>query len=347
MELGSLRTALPPADLWEGARGYLNTASYGLPPRPAWEALQAALADWHGGRTSWERWNDATDEAREAWSRLVRVPLEQVAVGATVSELVGLVAAALPRMRVLSTDVDFASLLFPWLVNDGEVRVVPVGRLADAVDDRTDVVAFSAVQSANGEVADLDAVAAAATAHGAITVVDATHAVGWLPVDGSRFDAVACAGYKWLLSPRGTAYLYIAPRLLERVRPLHAGWFSADDPYSSYYGLPLRLAETARRLDTSPAWFSWVGAVPALATLEQIGVECIHEHDVALANRFRAGLGLAPSNSAIVSASIEGAEEKLARAGIRAAVRAGSLRASFHVYNCEADVDAALEALVG
>jgi hypothetical protein len=26
--------------------GWLNTASYGLPPRPAWEALQSALEDW-------------------------------------------------------------------------------------------------------------------------------------------------------------------------------------------------------------------------------------------------------------------------------------------------------------
>jgi selenocysteine lyase/cysteine desulfurase len=334
-----------PVDLWAGARGYLNTASYGLPPRPAWEALQAALADWREGRTSWEPWNDETGRAREIWARLVHVPAEQVAVGATVSELVGLVAAALPRGRVLSTSDDFASLLFPWLVNEAHVRVVPVRELADAVDEQTDVVAFSAVQSSNGEVADLESVASAARAHGAITVVDATHAVGWLPLDASRFDAVACAGYKWLLTPRGTAYLYVAPDLLERVRPLHAGWFSSDDPYKSYFGLPLRLAETARRLDTSPAWFSWVAAVPTLATLEEIGIERIHAHDVALANRFRAGLGLEPSDSAIVSTNIEGAEEKLARAGIRAAVRAGSLRASFHVYNTEDDADAAVNAL--
>ena len=334
-----------PVDLWKGARGYLNTATYGLPPQPAWDALQSVLADWREGRTSWEPWNDATNRAREIWARLVHVPVEQVAVGATVSELVGLVAAAFPRRRVLSTTDEFASLLFPWLVNEADVRVVPVRELADAVDDRTDVVAFSAVQSSNGEVADLEAVASAARAHGAITVVDATHAIGWLPLDASRFDAVACAGYKWLLTPRGTAYLYVAPELLERLRPLHAGWFSSDEPYKSYFGLPLRLADTARRLDTSPAWFSWVAAVPTLATLEEIGIERIHAHDVALANRFRAGLGLEASDSAIVSTDIEGAEEKLARAGIRAAVRAGSLRASFHVYNTEDDADAAVAAL--
>jgi selenocysteine lyase/cysteine desulfurase len=40
-----------------------------------------------------------------------------------------------------------------------------------------------------------------------------------------------------------------------------------------------------------------------------------------------------------------GAAERLERAGIRAAVRASALRVSFHVYNTESDVDAALEAL--
>src|SRR5262249_43656477 len=35
--------------LWAAKPGWLNTASYGLPPRPAWDALQAALADWRGG----------------------------------------------------------------------------------------------------------------------------------------------------------------------------------------------------------------------------------------------------------------------------------------------------------
>jgi hypothetical protein len=43
-------------DLWSPHGTYLNTASYGLPSKPGWDALQAALTDWHGGRTSWEGW---------------------------------------------------------------------------------------------------------------------------------------------------------------------------------------------------------------------------------------------------------------------------------------------------
>ncbi|MBA2470711.1 MAG: hypothetical protein H0V41_00145 [Pseudonocardiales bacterium] len=123
------------------------------------------------------------------------------------------------------------------------------------------------------------------------------------------------------------------------------GWFSGQDVHTSYYGLPLRLARSARRFDTSPAWFSWIGTAPALELVEQIGIEAIRAHNLALANRFRAGLGLADGDSAIVSAAIPDADRKLAATGIRAATRAGDLRVSFHIYSTEIDVDTALNAL--
>jgi selenocysteine lyase/cysteine desulfurase len=335
-------------ELWRPSGHYLNTASFGLPPAPAWEALQAALDEWRSGRTSWEHWAAETDRARDAFARLVTVPVDRVAVGGSVSAFVGVLAASIPDgARVVCPEGDFASLVFPLFVHEDRFDVVPVplARLADAVDELTDVVAFSAVQSSNGTVADVDAVLAAAAVNEAITICDATQAVGWLPLDASRFDALCAANYKWLMSPRGTACLAVSDRLQDRADPLLAGWFAGEDVRSSYYGPPVRLATSARRLDTSPAWFDWVATAPTLETVLRVGVDAINAHDVGLANRFRAGLGLPPSNSAIVSIEVEGAAEKLSTAGIRAAVRAGSLRVSFHLYNTEDDVDAALEAL--
>ena len=198
---------------------------------------------------------------------------------------------------------------------------------------------------ATGEVADLGAIAAAAKAHGALTLVDATQACGWLPLEGYGFDVIVVAGYKWLLSPRGTAYMSVAPERLAGIVPTAAGWYAGEDVHASYFGGPLRLATDARRLDTSPAWHSWVGAAPALALLEEIGIGEIHAHDLGLANRFRAGLGLEPGDSAIVFVDAPGAAARLERAGIRAAVRGGRVRTSWHLYNTAADVDHALEAL--
>jgi len=337
--------------LWEPANTYLNTASYGLPPKPAWDALQRALEDWRGGRTSWEHWGVPGEEARASFGRIVGVPVETVATGSNVSSLIGLVAASVPDGAcVLSPDIEYTSLLFPFLVQERRgvtVRLVPAQELPGEIASGVDVVAFSAVQAATGEVADLVAIARAADEHGVMTVVDATQAVGWLPVDASHFDIVAAHGYKWLLSPRGTAYMSVRPERLADIVPASAGWYAGEDPHATFFGPPLRLAESARRLDTSPAWYMWVAAVPTLRTIEDIGVEAIHSHDIGLANRFRAGLGLEPGESAIVTSDALDAVEKLARAGIQAAVRGGRLRTSWHVYNTRQDVDRTLDVLAG
>src|SRR4051794_33408900 len=317
---------------WHAHGTWLNTASYGLPPDCAWDALRGALEDWRGGRTSWGHWGDSTEGARAAFAAVVGVAPEAVATGATVSELVGLVAASIPDgARVLAPDIDFASVLFPFMVQERrgvQLRLVPPSRLADSIDASTDVVAFSAVQMATGEGAELEAIAAAAAARGALTLVAATRACGWLPIDATRFDVVVCHAYKWLMSPRGTAFMAVGADSLERIVPAAAGWWAGDDPHTSYFGPPLRLARDARRLDASPAWFSWVGTQPALELVAAIGVEAINAHDVALANRFRVGLGLEPSDSAIVVADVPGGRDRLERAGITAAERGGGARAA-------------------
>jgi selenocysteine lyase/cysteine desulfurase len=337
--------------LWDARPGWLNTASYGLPPRPAWYALQAALDDWRHGRTSWEHWDDSTTSARAAFATLIGVPPADVAVGSTVSGLLAPVAAAVPAgSRVVVPDVEFTSNLYPWMVQADrgvDVATVPCDRLVDAIDERTSVVAFSMVQSATGEVAAFDDLVGAAREVGAMVVVDATQAVGWLPAEYARADVVAVAAYKWLMAPRGVAFGYLSPAVRDRFTPLQAGWYAGDDPHESYYGPPLRLAGDARRFDVSPAWFSFVGAAPALELLLEIGVDRVYDHDVGLANRFRdgLGLGLGEGDSAIVSTDVPGAERKLAEAGIRAAVRGGRVRVSFHVYSTVHDVDRAVDAL--
>jgi selenocysteine lyase/cysteine desulfurase len=334
--------------LWQPETLYLNTASYGLPPTPAWETLQAVLADWRGGRTSWEGWGDYTESARASFASLVGVPAEWIAIGANTSTMVGLVAASLPDgARVVSAEPEFTSLLWPFLAQQRgiEVECVQVPELANSVDERTDVVAVSVVQSSTGEVADLDAVLDAAAAHGARVVVDATQACGWLPVDAGRIDVLVCSAYKWLCSPRGTAFMSVRPELHDRLTPHAAGWYAGEDPHASYYGPPLRLASDARRFDVSPAWFPWVATAPTLDLLLEIGIDAIHEHDLRLANRFRAGLGLPPGDSAIVSAELPEAEERLRGSRVMAAGRAGLLRTSWHVYNTDDDVDELLETL--
>jgi selenocysteine lyase/cysteine desulfurase len=129
------------------------------------------------------------------------------------------------------------------------------------------------------------------------------------------------------------------------LRPLYAGWYAGDDPWTSIYGPPLRLAKDVRRLDISPAWLSWAGTVPALELLAEVGIAAIHRHDLGLANALRERLGLPAGDSAIVTVAGEGALERLRAAGVKASVRVGAVRLSFHLHNTEADVDAVARAL--
>ncbi|HEX4813663.1 MAG TPA: aminotransferase class V-fold PLP-dependent enzyme [Nonomuraea sp.] len=331
------------ADHWDADPGWLNTASYGLPPRRAYDELQTVLTQWRHGSSDWQPWDASVGRARAAFARLVGAPVRDVAIGSAVSQIMSVVATALPPgAQVLVPDIEFTSNLFPWAVA-AEVVTVPADRLADAVDRSTAAVAFSLVQSATGYVAPLADIVAAARAHDALVIADGSQACGWLPVDVHGLDVLACAAYKWLMAPRGAAFCYLSPRVRERMRPLAAGWYAGADDGGSYYGPPLRLAPDARAFDLSPAWFSYVGAAPAIELINELGVRRIHDHDVALANRFRAGLGLEPGDSAIVPVDAPG--DRLATAGIRAAVRAGRVRASFHAYTTAEDVDRALDAL--
>jgi selenocysteine lyase/cysteine desulfurase len=239
-------------------------------------------------------------------------------------------------------------VIWPFLVAGAHVDLVPLDRLAEAIDGSTALVAVSAVQSIDGRVAELDGIVEAAEHHGALTCVDATQASGWLPLDASRFDFLMASAYKWLLSPRGTSFMAVRPAAADRLRPHMAGWYAGDDPFDTNYDAPLRLADDASRFDLSPAWMSWVGAVPALRLLADVGVEAIHAHDVGLANRCRAGLGLGRGDSAIVAlAADDDVVARLRGAGVSFTLREGFIRLSFHLWNTEVDVDRALEAVAG
>jgi hypothetical protein len=134
--------------------------------------------------------------------------------------------------------------------------------------------------------------------------------------------------------------------MIDTIVPHAANWYAGQEPWSSIYGLPLRLAGGARRFDASPVWFSVLGAglsVPRLASLDRAKV---HEHTVGLANRLRSELQMLPVDSAIVSISAPDAAEAVRRAGIRASVPAGAARVGFHLYNTEDDLDRLLSALV-
>jgi selenocysteine lyase/cysteine desulfurase len=321
---------------------YLNTAGIGVPSVTVADAVADAVHGWRTGAGRPGDFDGPVATARAAYGRLVGAPAERVTIGANVSGLVSLVAAGLPpRSRILVVRGDFTSLTWPFAARGHEVTEVDPDELADRAPS-ADAVAVSVVQSADGRIADLDGLRAA-RAGGTRVVLDATQATGWLDADLGWADAVVGGAYKWLLSPRGVAWLAVHPEW--ELPAEQAGWYAGAEVWSSVYGLPLRLAPGARALDTSPAWYCHVGAAVALPWLAGLDRAAVHAHCTGLADALRAGLGLEPAGSAIVAVRTPGAQERLAAAGIIGSARAGAARLAFHLYNTDADVHRALNAL--
>lgn len=229
-----MTAAWPWADHFDADGIYLATATCGLPPRATSAAMADILDAWRRGRVNGPAFDAVVAESRERYARLVGVEASAVAIGHQVSTLVALIAGSLPDgAEVLVAEGEFTSVTFPFAVHQARgvrLKVAPLGELAEQITSDTALVAVSAVQSADGAIADFDAIESAAAKFGADVLVDLTQSAGWLPVDASRFAYTVCGAYKWLLAPRGTAFLTVRPDRLDRLVPFQAGWYAGAYP---------------------------------------------------------------------------------------------------------------------
>lgn len=329
-------------------RGYLDTATYGLPPRATLAAVEEALRRWRE-RGSWLDWEGDAEACRELFARIIGAEPGDVALVGAASVAAGIVAASLPAEpgdNVVLYERDFDSVVLPWrpLAERGvELRLLPLERLAEGVDEQTALVAVSLVQSSDGRVADLELLKASR----ARLFIDGTQAVGSVAVDLDGVDYLVAHSYKWLLSPRGLAFFYVRPERLGEITPWLAGWKSRERPLEDFYGASA-LAEDAHRLDVSIPWFSAPGARASLELVAELGPGAIAEHNLALARAFAAALELPEPASPILRVQVEDAAaavERLRQAGVSCSSRSGSIRLAFHLYNDEEDVALAAAAL--
>ena len=322
--------------------GYLNTASIGIPSYGVGAAVAEAVADWRAGAARPPDFDRYVARARAGWAALVGVPTDTVASGASVSQLVGLVAASVPDgTRVVTVANEFTSVTFPFAAQAKRgvtVREVAPAELAGA---DADLVVVSVVQSADGAIADV----AALRDRGTRVLLDVTQAVGWLPLHLGWADWVVGGSYKWLAAPRGAAWLAVHPDA-PAVVPHVANWYAAEDPWDGVYGLPLRLADGARGLDLSPVWFAQLGAAVATSWFAGLDLAAVRAHCVGLADMVLDGLGHPPRGSAIVSLDLTPDQAKrLVDAGVVGSLRAGRTRLSCHLYNTTEDVELVLDAV--
>ena len=364
MDLSEFRSCFPALErlVW------LNSATVPPASTRVSDALRAAHQAWIDGSFDWQDWERDADATREPFARLIGADPSTIALLPSLSEAAATVAASLPPGRVVVGADEFRSNLFPWLALEarGCTPVTVANRddatlhgsdLVDAIDGSTVLVAISAIHSATGVRPRLDPIAERCREVGARLFVNATQLLGALRFDVSdlRPDFVATHGYKWLLTPRGAAWLHVRPDRLEELRPLAPSWRSVPEPLADYYGGPFAPAPGARRLDTSLAWFSWAGALAAIRLMRSLDAAEVEARCLSLSAGFRReveamGFRTLPPQepSQIVSLAVDDPDAvtaALAERRVKAAVRGGLLRLSFHGFNDERDMTEGLRAL--
>ncbi|MCS7124468.1 MAG: aminotransferase class V-fold PLP-dependent enzyme [Candidatus Bathyarchaeota archaeon] len=368
MELENIRKLFPVVK----NKVFLNHAAQSPLPKPVADAMRQYVEDYSNfGASPLE----ASDLGKSMFARLVGAKPEEIALVENTSVGLNIAANVLrypPGSKVVTTDLEYPSVVYPWLKSSLGVKVhyvrsvngkVSLEDIEKAVDDATVAVAVSHVEYVNGFRNDLRAISEIAHRHGAVFIVDAIQSAGVIPIDVKRdnVDFLTSACYKWLLGPAGAAYLYVREDLIEKLEPPYVGWASVKQETFETVAFwdiwSLKLSETASRFEVgTPSTVSFVGAAEAIKLLLNFGIENIEKRVLELTGylieKVKAlGLQLQTPEepqhrSGIVNFKIDKpkeAVEHLRRNNIVVSARAHGIRVSPHFYNTEAEIDKLIE----
>jgi cysteine desulfurase / selenocysteine lyase len=369
IDWNAIRAEFPALAHWT----YLNSATYGQIPRRSIDAIARHFADRDELACSdFLTWYDEADRLRTPIARLINATSDDIAYIPNAATALGLVAGGIdwkPGDNVVTLLDEFPNQLYlPGLIpNEGsagrgvEFREAAWERLDngdsfdDSIDARTRLVAISEVNYATGFRAPIQEITKIAHTRGALVFVDGTQSTGALQFDvqKSRPDALAVHGYKWMCSPTGVGFLYVAPELRKVLPPNVIGWRSHRDWHNVdnlHHGLPV-LKDSAERYEGGGLPFGLLHAMgTTVEWMLEIGPEAIEQRVLELAASARTRLRnlgaevLDHGDSQIVAAKFPDQNPSRLASELKArrvlvAARHGRLRVSPHFYNNESDLD--------
>ncbi|MCF7824539.1 MAG: aminotransferase class V-fold PLP-dependent enzyme [Candidatus Marinimicrobia bacterium] len=239
---------------------YLNHGSFGACPKPVFKAYQ----DW---QLELERnpANYYTRRIQGLFSHKAAGPLEESRaelahfIGADPEGLIFVpnVTIALNAIaysidlkagdEVLTTNHEYGTIIATWQRKCDQVGAelhqvdisLPVTTQNDYIEQfwsqvtaRTKVILMSHITSATALVLPVEDICRKAREVGITTVIDGAHAVGQLDLDLSRIgaDFYTSNCHKWLLTPKGTAFLHVHARQRNSYEPLVISWAEINRP---------------------------------------------------------------------------------------------------------------------
>jgi selenocysteine lyase/cysteine desulfurase len=334
------------------------------------------------GRADKKAYFESVEAARRGVATLLNAQPHEIATTRNITDGLNMLANALDWKAgdevFFCSGVEHPANLYVWrnleplgvklrdfAPQDGQF---PVGAVEEALrgQHRARIVAVSGTSFVPGFRADLERIGAACRAAGAHLVVDGAQSVGITHLDMQRLpvDALAMSTQKGLCSVYGMGFLYVREDFARQLAPRYLSRFGVDmsgTHEADYDPGPVRLQRGALRFELGNHNFlasTLVGRT--LDLINGLGTQAIDRHVTSLATRLADGLIDAgapvrtprPGGRAniVCIESRRGPEpviqlhKHLKECNVFAAHRRNVVRFSFHFYNAETDVDAALAA---
>lgn len=345
---------------------YLNHAAVAPWPKRTAAAVQA-FADQcvNEGSKHFMDWLGLENGLRDRLAAFIGAPsASDIAFLKNTSEGLSVVAHGFtwkPGDNVVISDEEFPSNRIVWesLERFGVgVRQVglrtgksPEDALLSAVDEKTRMLAISAVQYASGLRMDLMRLGAECKKRDVAFCVDAIQALGAITLDvqAMNIDFLAADAHKWLLGPEGIAVFYCSEKWRARLELHQYGWHMIENHFD-FDTKTWAPAASARRFECGSNNMLGIQALSAsLSLLEEIGMAEVESRVLANARALveeiecHETLELITDPSPGRLAGIVTFASKIAPAetlykvltdnGVVCAMRGGGVRFSPHCYN--------------
>ena len=273
---------------------YLVSHSLGAMPRAVGADLAAYAESWasRGVRAWAEGWWEMPVASGDRVGRIIGAAPGSVVMHQNVSVCQSVILSCFDlggkRNKIVYEDLNFPSVMYVYeahrdlgarveMVTSDDGITVPLERYLAAIDETTLLVPLSHVVFKSGFVQDVAAIVKRAHEVGAYVVADLYQSAGTVPVDVAAWDVDFATGgsVKWLCGGPGAGYLYVAPRLRDRLKPRVTGWMAHAHPFAFETG-PIDYAGDATRfLHGSPAIPALYAARAGQEIIAEVGVPAI------------------------------------------------------------------------
>lgn len=273
---------------------YLINNSLGAMPASVSDAFQRYTELWgNEGVVAWDTWLPMVAEVAGVLEDIVHAPGGSMTMSQNVTNALTSILSCMefeaPANRIVYCAGEFPTVEYlldaQRRVGAEVVRVgndpliFPAGELLAAIDDRTSLLVLSHVLFRTSELIDVRPFVEKAHQHGALVVLDAYQSMGAVPFNVLELDVDFMVGgsVKWLCGGPGAGYVYVHPRVIERLQPRDAGWFSHARPFE-FEAPPIEYAEgVVRFTGGTPNIPAYYQAREGYEIIRDVGVDAIRE----------------------------------------------------------------------